>query len=402
MVGHEERSTALDDQLEELLGESIDAARARERSTFDELIADSDKTFILFGAGNLGRKTLTGMRSLGMEPIGFADNNPHLWGTSLDGIPVMSPSEASRRYGGTACFLTCIWRAAGGDRQEDRQQQLVDLGCRTVVPFGYLYWKFPAVFLPHASMTTPHGILENADKFRAVWSLWADEDSRQEYLAQLRFRMWLDYSALRSLADHPQYFADDLVSLSSQEVFVDCGAFDGDTIRQFLQRRGSGFAAICAYEPDELNFSRLQECIAGLDATTGRKVTARQVAVGARYETVQFISEGTVASRVGLDGTVQVECVPLDGDLAGVKPTFIKMDVEGFEMDALTGASRSIQAGQPVLTICVYHKPDDLWRVPLFIDAMSDAYRFFLRAHDEEGWDLVCYAVPAGRLLRGR
>jgi hypothetical protein len=63
--------------------------------------------------------------------------------------------------------------------------------------------------------------------------------------------LWLDYGALRPPAAHAHYFADDLSSLSDREVLIDCGAYDGDTIREFTRRRGSNFAAIRAYEPDE-------------------------------------------------------------------------------------------------------------------------------------------------------
>ena len=106
-----------------------------------------------------------------------------------------------------------------------------------------------------------------------------------------------------------------------------------------------------------------------------------------------------MASRVDRDGHVQIECVPLDRDLDGFQPTLNKMDVEGYEIDAAKGARETTRAGHPVLAMCVHHKPDDLRRVPLSIDSLSDNYRFFLRAHDEEGWDLVCYTVSSDRLL---
>ena len=64
----------------------------------------------------------------------------------------------------------------------------------------------------------------------------------------------------------------------------------------------------------------------------------------------------------------------------------------------LAGARRLIEQALPILAICVYHQPDDLWRIPLLIHSFSEEYRFFLRPHNEEGWDLVCYAVPLSRL----
>lgn len=79
-------------------------------------------------------------------------------------------------------------------------------------------------------------------------------------------------------------------------------------------------------------------------------------------------------------------------------PSFIKMDIEGAELDALIGARHSIEKDLPVLAISAYHQPDHVWRIPLLIQSFSDQYRFFLRSHNEEGWDLVCYAVPISRM----
>ncbi len=67
-------------------------------------------------------------------------------------------------------------------------------------------------------------------------------------------------------------------------------------------------------------------------------------------------------------------------------------------MDALVGARKTIQEKLPVLAVCAYHNQDHVWRIPLLIHSFSDQYRFFLRPHNLEGWDLVCYAIPLDRL----
>jgi hypothetical protein len=95
---------------------------------------------------------------------------------------------------------------------------------------------------------------------------------------------------------------------------------------------------------------------------------------------------------------VEVESRRLDDILNGEIPTFIKMDIEGSEPDALIGATNRIKESQPVLAISVYHKQSDIWEIPLLIKSLSDNYSFFLRSHRDESWDLVCYAVPANRL----
>ena len=80
------------------------------------------------------------------------------------------------------------------------------------------------------------------------------------------------------------------------------------------------------------------------------------------------------------------------------QPTFIKMDVEGSEIDALIGAQNIIRKELPILAICAYHRQDHMWRIPSLIHSFSDQYCFFLRPHLSEGWDLVCYAIPLPRL----
>ena len=82
------------------------------------------------------------------------------------------------------------------------------------------------------------------------------------------------------------------------------------------------------------------------------------------------------------------------------RPTFIKLDIEGFEIDALRGGRETIRRHGPVIAVCVYHFQDHLWKIPLLLREWRNDYALFLRPHNEEGWDLVCYAVPRGRLSR--
>jgi hypothetical protein len=85
--------------------------------------------------------------------------------------------------------------------------------------------------------------------------------------------------------------------------------------------------------------------------------------------------------------------------LEGTKPTYLKMDIEGAEPDALRGAARTIDTHRPILAVSAYHKQDHLWSIPsLLLDLHSD-YQLYIRPHNEECWDTVCYAVPSSRLI---
>ena len=112
--------------------------------------------------------------------------------------------------------------------------------------------------------------------------------------------------------------------------------------------------------------------------------------------TSTVVSEGGCPEGGCPEGAIEVECAPLD-EILPFQPSFIKMDVEGAERDAVAGAARTLREARPVLALCAYHRVGDMWRLPCLIDRLAPDYRLHLRRHAEGGWDLVCYAVPAER-----
>jgi FkbM family methyltransferase len=385
-------------QMEDLLRELSALAIHREKLIFGKLTSPFSDSLVLFGAGRLGRKTLAGLRQVGVEPLAFADNNQELWSKPVDGLIVFSPGEAAAKFGNKAAFVITIWGAGSSHRISHTQQQLQDLNCTRVVSFAPLYWKYPQVFLPYFCLDLPHRFIHQADQIRAGFSLWADAPSQREYLAQLRFRWLLDFDGLPDASVDEQYFPRDTFQLIPGEVFVDCGAFNGDTIRTFIKRQGPSFKQIVALEPDPTNYQELHAYLNGLDGPIREKVTALPLAAGASRGTVRFEGTGQPSAAISEAGSIEVTVAPLDEILAKVAATYIKMDIEGTELDALMGARQIIQRDSPLLAISAYHRFDHLWRVPLLIQSLSGHYRYYLKAHSQEGWDLVCYAIPEDRL----
>jgi len=384
-------------EVDALLSESATSVRQREETAFDDAVGTRGRSLVLFGAGNLGRKTLAGLRQCGIEPLAFADNNPKLWHTQIEGLNVLSLPEAARQYGRSAAFVCTIWGAGHAETMGNHIDRLHAAGCEVATPFSTLFWKFPDVFLPHYSLDLPHKVLESAGEIRRACRIWADDASRNEFLAQLRWRTHLDIDGLPRPVAHEQYFPDDLFQLTPDEAFVDCGAYDGDTIKALVRQRGASFGPIESFEPDPDNLRKLNYAVSLLPAHIRAKVRVHPCAVGSRTQTLRFNAEGKASSSVG-EGTLEVNCVDLDHYLSDRKPTFIKMDIEGFEPEALAGATRTIRRHVPILAICCYHLQDHLWRLPLLMRSLSEEYRLFLRPHDLAAWDLVCYAVPLRRL----
>lgn len=382
---------ALASHLEVILqGDIAQTVRARQQA-LQHRASSVGGTFVLFGAGRLGKIVLAGLREAGLHPVAFADNNPALWNSLVDGLQVLSPQDAVTRYSQKAIFVITVYTS------QPVWDQLLRLGVQPL-SFAELGWTYPGSLLPHGNLEIPHTVITQAHDVRAALSVWGDENSRLEYVGQLAWHTSLQRSALPPhLPQHQIYFPDDIIKRAPAELFVDCGAFDGDTIQTFVDRQGSTFDRIVAIEPDPANIAALRERVAGMPVHVGSKITVLQNAVGATRQSVRFNAVGSAASAVG-NGGLEVECAPLDELLAAYRPTYIKMDIEGAEFDAIQGAQRVIRQHAPVLAICLYHRIEHLWKIPLLIRSYCQDYKLLLRRYSDESWELVCYAVPESRM----
>jgi len=392
----------LEAELEALLNEDPASILERERGLFGKLASPFDGSYILFGAGGLGRRTAAGLRRLGIEPLAFSDNSRDLWGQNIDGLAVLPPDEAVRRFGLKAAFIVAIWSDTIGHPVEDIRRQLTGYGPAQVISFAFLYWKYPTTFLPYFSLDLPHKTMDQAAEIRAAWGLWSDLYSKREFLAQLRWRLQFDFSQCHHPIAGEQYFPPDLFPLSKDEVFVDGGAFDGDTIRQFLRHTLMEFSEIAAFEPDLANFEKLKQYVLSLNEHVRKKIALYPLALGSHKGKVCFDAAGTIQSAIKAEGDSMIEVAALDDVLEGKKPTFIKLDVEGYELEALAGARKTLSECCPVIGVSAYHHFDHLWKIPLFLSSLSDQYAYYLRPYAKPTWELLCYAVPKSRLVKGQ
>lgn len=385
--------------LERLLARDAASVRGAERNEFDRQSGGRD--IVLMGAGGLGRRTLAALRRHGVEPLAFADNAASRQGLAVDGIPVLSPAEAARAHGSRAAFVVTIWGANSPHRFAQSRDQLRSLGCDVVCSFPPLFWKYAEALLPFYLQDLPSRVAEQRDAVLRAFDVWHDEASRAEYLAQVRLRLEADFDGLAHPVEHPQYFPPDLFAWRDDEWFVDGGAYDGDTIRTIVRLHGDRFGRVLALEPDPANFAKLEATVAALPAPAAAKIATRQVALASAPGTLHLEATGTAATATRPNasaGTVAVPAEPLDALAGDARPTFVKLDIEGAEIDALHGARGTIAAHAPALAVCVYHEQNHLWRIPLLLREWRTDYALFLRPHNEEGWDLVCYAIPRGRL----
>jgi FkbM family methyltransferase len=342
---------------------------------------------VLCGAGRLGRIVLAGLRNTSAEVLAFADNDPRRHPETIDGCPILSVRDAADRYGGRAVFVITVYTAA------PLREQIASLGLR-VASSRALFFQHRDAFPKHASVAPPESIPAQADEILRGVDLWADDASRSEYMAQIAWHLLARRTTPPWTPPDQTYFPDGLVTLGSREVFVDCGAFDGDSVRAFIARTGGQFERILAFEPDPANYELLTAFIAGLPEAQRHRVDAAQVAVHSKPQILRFESASGAGSNISRGGDIEVHADRLDSLLDGANPTFLKMDIEGAEPDALEGATGTLRESAPTLAICLYHERQHLWQLPTLIRQANPDYQLFLRRHSDESWETVCYGIP--------
>jgi FkbM family methyltransferase len=273
------------------------------------------------------------------------------------------------------------------------------------VPYPVLFWKFWRFMPKEDRLELPERILASAREMELGYQLLSDERSRLEFRAQIRWRCLLDFSCLPPHNDpREMYFPPDLFRLSPEEVFVDCGAFDGDSLRAFLSVANGQFNRIYAWEADAANAVRLRQCVLDLPSGISARIIVMPHAVGRQDGVIGFSADGTEGSKIGTSagnaGTSgDVVCRSIDSACASVGPSLIKMDIEGAEPEALLGATRTMARDRPVMAICAYHRCEHLWSIPQLLKAANPDYEIFLRRYAEDCWETVYYAVPPERLV---
>jgi FkbM family methyltransferase len=201
----------------------------------------------------------------------------------------------------------------------------------------------------------------------------------------------LETERLFSAANGEQYFSLAEIPWREEEVFVDCGVFCGESTVDFINRcekQGGTYSKVFGFEPDPINYLGAVDSLARF-----RGVKIFNAGVGNHDGTEKFVLCGN-SSRVEETGTEEVRVVSLDKALEGERVTFIKMDIEGSELDALRGAAKIIREQKPKLAVCVYHKFEDNWEIPGFIWSLNPEYQLFMRHYNKGLYETVLYALP--------
>ncbi len=236
-------------------------------------------------------------------------------------------------------------------------------------------------------------IVTNWKKYNAIYDRLGDKTSKQLLEKILEYRLTYNPMLHKDIATiYPHYFDKDIVSIGEEEIFVDCGGYNGDTLRSFMDLTDGKFAKYYLFEPD----SRLIE-EARNSARGDARVTFINKGVWDSDAELVFQPEnssgnGTIVMDNNAQSTINVPVTSIDNNVDHV--TFIKMDVEGSEYHALEGAKRLISEDCPVMAICIYHKYEDIIELYDEICRIGN-YRFYIRAqYNNIDMELYYLCIP--------
>lgn len=229
----------------------------------------------------------------------------------------------------------------------------------------------------------------NSERVERIKGWLADEESKQVFEQIITFRQYRRH--FPAYTEKDIYFVEGIIGLEPQTNFVDCGAYNGDTIEAFI-KRNPDYHKIFAFEPDEENIANIREKI---QICHWRDIQLIDCASWSEETTLKFCNQADsrTAGKITEDGAIKVRANSIDNILQGRDCGLIKMDVEGAELESLKGAEKTIMRYRPQLAICIYHKNEDMLEIAEYLHNLVPEYRLYVRHHTCNLGDTVLYAV---------
>ncbi len=350
------------------------------KSRFEEF----SNPLVIYGAGNTGKAIAEYLTHQGRRIVAFVDQSASDGQSYLD-KPILTLDQFLINF--NPCNFDLLVAVHNRDVvMSPLIKHLSSYGFSSVLTMvdyanafsddkNFRYWLSPRSI-----------ILEGQHEIQKLYGILADNESEHWLDSILNFRMTGDYSLLPIPDTANQYVPQDLPRCSNPLRFLDCGAYNGDTI-ELLLARGYDIEAILAFEPDPENFEQLTVKFPDIDHVF------LPCGVSSRNCLVNFDAGSGEGSHQVKEGGVSVQMVRIDDVMPRFAPNLIKMDVEGGEIDALHGAKSTITTYKPRLALSLYHRPDDIWNIPLLLESWNIGYKFYIRGHFNSSFDSVLYAI---------
>jgi FkbM family methyltransferase len=344
-------------------------------------ILDNLNEVYIFGAKELGKKFYQSFLAAGVKVMGFIDNNPDKQNTEYCGCKIIGINELADRKDEITIVIASL------NYLFEISSQLKALGFTKVIsgPVFYIYndniYKAEPAFDGIVKDLT-----ENKQKYIDLYNFLEDEKSKTVLNAIIDYRLSFDNSIYHSIKDESQYFDETIIKFENNSIFIDGGGFDGDTSLKFIDKTNNKYKKILFFEPDKVSFLKAKENLKNFE-----NIEFYEKGLYSKASTFKFNSLGGLGSNIDDNGNITIQVAAID-EILDEKANYIKMDVEGAELEALKGAKKQLEQGAQ-LAISLYHKSRDIWEIPEYIKKINPEYKFFVRHYTNTIFETVLYAV---------
>ncbi|MCM1545098.1 MAG: FkbM family methyltransferase, partial [Ruminococcus sp.] len=320
-----------------------------------DYIKNAKKPIVLYGMGNGADMIIDVLQEIGVDFADVFASDAFVRGHYFHGKKVLKLSEVEEKYDD---FIILMTFAVHDKKTLEFVKELSQK--HTLLS--------PTVPIAGKGLFTYDYIRDHDEQFEKAFSLLADEQSKTAFIDVLNFKITGKTDYLFSCQTEKCEVYQNILKLGDHENIVDLGAYDGDTIREFLAVTNNKYDSITAFEPDEKNFRKLERKTESLE-----QIERYNLGAWSKEET-QFFQKKAGRSSGRSESGIPVQFNSVD-NIVKHPVSFIKMDIEGAESEALDGASKTIAKYRPKLYVCAYHRNEDMFALPLKIHAMNPNYK---------------------------
>ncbi len=345
-------------------------------STWDTL-RQTKKPIVLYGMGNGADKILDWCEQNNVKVSGVFASDEFVRGQQFRGFTVERYDALKARLGKELLIVI----AFASEREEvlARFKTLADE---------------QEVIAPHLSLFQEEEIVslswlqKYANQLQQAYELLADEQSRKVFAATLNYKLSGKISYLFNCTTQRETDIRTLLAPTQNEVYMDLGAYNGDTINELGRLTNWQWQKVLAVEPDRRNCRKLRALAKEL-AQRNLNIEVYESGIWDTQGELSFSdSGGRQSTFIGAAKSI-VPVTTIDNLADKHNITLIKMDVEGAEMQAIAGGRHTLQKFTPKLFVAAYHYDADLFRLPLLLHKLVPQYKIYLRKHPYvPAWEL--------------
>jgi FkbM family methyltransferase len=352
----------------------------------------NEHSYYIFGSGTTGKLFRSILIKNKKNVISFLSSEIKI--SQFDDIPVLNPGDAMVDV--SVPVIIAVFNREQNAHMKFITEYLSSFKFNKIITV-YEFFEYYSEQIENLYWLTSRSFYEkNSSKLLLVKKLFKEQKSISVFESIFSFLKSFDSDILPAPDFTDQYFPVNLDVWDGQDAFLDIGSFDGQTIIDAANKYGRISMAI-AYEPDPKNIKKI------LYVLNTRQVADQVIivpcGVWSKTEILRFSSVGGESSSIKEDGEITIQCLSLDETLVGVKPGYLKMDIEGSELEALKGAELYIKSFGPSLAISLYHNPTHLFEIPLLIDQWNLNYDYFIRSHGNNLFETLLYCIPKKKIV---